>query len=145
MQAAIHFELRLCSSKKAFRRAKTILWNDISLFELGKAIEKAKKGTSPGCNEWSFNVLNRHWAIFWIPTNTYLMVSQKKSTYKDKECSSASRPDWLEKFVFFHRVNVYICYAQKPKHSCFSRLVISVAKTRHKQRGKLWNSYQLIR
>ena len=73
------------------------------------------------------------------------LVAYKKSTYKDKECPSASRPDWLEKLVFFHSNNVYMCYAQKPKHSCFSRLVISVAKTRHKQRGKLRNDYQLIR
>ena len=77
----------------------------------------------------------------------------QKSVQKERS-PSASRPDYKieiiiiiiiiiisisnnQKLVFFHRVNVYICYAQKPKHSCFSRLVISVEETRHKQRGKL--------
>ena len=40
------------------------------------------------------------------------LVAYKKSTYKDKECPSASRPDWLEKLVIFHRVNVYICFSR---------------------------------
>ena len=38
---------------------------------------------------------------FDILGNFFKKIENKKSTYKDKECPSASRPDWLEKLVAY--------------------------------------------
>ena len=75
--------------KKLSEDTKASFENDISLFEMDKAIAKAKKGTSPGRDGWSFSALNRLWAIFRIPTKRAFdfMVSQGSLEYSLKQVS----------------------------------------------------------
>ena len=84
---------------------------DISLFELDKAIEKARKGISPGCNGWSFNALNRLWAIFRIPTKRAFdfMVSQGFLEHSLKQVSVRLIP--ISLLSVFYKVPVFKqCY-----------------------------------